>query len=576
MEPKMMKCPNCGSSSFTESGGKIVCRYCGNEFSSERYSFASEEVRDKYERAIEARTELQFDNAIRILSALSNKLPECAEIHYQSVLARLGVSFVEEGGQKKVTISRLCPTSVYDLKEVKLALRYADPKFEPEYRSVFDRLEEIRSRFIKIAAKSDPFDVFICFKQHPDDKKTTYTADYEIAKDLYDDLTKKGIRVFFSPVSLTAGVDYEPTIYHALETSKIMLLIAASPEEEFLDAPWVKNEWSRFLSLAETQDKTLVPVLANGFKPSYLPGLLSSKQGIIYDASFHSKLKPILKKYHLLKEKTPMAPSSKKKILIPVIAAISTAVIAVAVAVPLSISAAKKNTGPTTVILPTGENTASDYDGRITRLSLTDNGGGYAITAGQQYTIGGSYGPTNATETYSFHSEDESVATLGAHAVATGVGAGETNVYVESDIHHVQSNKVKIRVWGLQYEKTFEQYNWNSYNNTIETCTITVNSLYFRSRTINSTSSMDLIYDLKLEKTFQDSSSSQRKFGIAMKLFDSSNAQIGETTSTLKTSEFNQGSSVTLSGSTYIRSTSTLPAGNYRIQFVGVRWTDVY
>ena len=106
MKLKMMKCPNCGSSSFTESGGKVVCRYCGNEFSSERYSFASDEVRDKYERAIEARTELQFDNAIRILSALSSKLPECAEIHYQSVLARLGVSFVEEDGQKNARDAR--------------------------------------------------------------------------------------------------------------------------------------------------------------------------------------------------------------------------------------------------------------------------------------------------------------------------------------------------------------------------------------------------------------------------------------------------------------------------------------
>ena len=54
------------------------------------------------------------------------------------------------------------------------------------------------------------------------------------------------------------GQKYEPYIYSALNSSKIMLVIGTERDE--FTAPWVKNEWSRFLTMMrENSEKLLIP-----------------------------------------------------------------------------------------------------------------------------------------------------------------------------------------------------------------------------------------------------------------------------------------------------------------------------
>ena len=82
-----------------------------------------------------------------------------------------------------------------------------------------------------------------------------------IAQDIYRALTKEGYRVFFSRISLEGklGVEYEPYIFAALNSAKVMIVIGT--DYEYFDAVWVKNEWSRFLKLiASGQQKTVIPV----------------------------------------------------------------------------------------------------------------------------------------------------------------------------------------------------------------------------------------------------------------------------------------------------------------------------
>ena len=84
--------------------------------------------------------------------------------------------------------------------------------------------------------------------------------DSVIAQDVYDALTEKGYRVFFSRISLEdkLGTEYEPYIFAALHSAKIML--AFGTDYEYYNAVWVKNEWSRYLQLM-TKDKSkhLIP-----------------------------------------------------------------------------------------------------------------------------------------------------------------------------------------------------------------------------------------------------------------------------------------------------------------------------
>jgi tetratricopeptide (TPR) repeat protein len=70
----------------------------------------------------------------------------------------------------------------------------------------------------------------------------------------------KGYRVFFSRISLEdkLGTEYEPYIFAALNSAKIML--AFGSDYDYYNAVWVKNEWSRFLHLMEKdKEKHLIP-----------------------------------------------------------------------------------------------------------------------------------------------------------------------------------------------------------------------------------------------------------------------------------------------------------------------------
>ena len=66
------------------------------------------------------------------------------------------------------------------------------------------------------------------------------------AYDIYEKLTDKGLRVFFSRITLQdkLGCDYEPYIYSALRSARVMLAVTADAKNA--SAVWVKNEWKRF------------------------------------------------------------------------------------------------------------------------------------------------------------------------------------------------------------------------------------------------------------------------------------------------------------------------------------------
>ena len=81
-----------------------------------------------------------------------------------------------------------------------------------------------------------------------------------MAQEIYYQLTEQGRRVFFSRITLEdkAGTEYEPYIFAALNSAKVMIVVTTSAEH--VNAVWVKNEWSRFLSLMrKDRSKLLLP-----------------------------------------------------------------------------------------------------------------------------------------------------------------------------------------------------------------------------------------------------------------------------------------------------------------------------
>lgn len=101
--------------------------------------------------------------------------------------------------------------------------------------------------------------MFICYKET--DANGRRTPDSVLANDLYHQLTQEGFKVFFARITLKdkLGTAYEPYIFAALNSAKVMVVLGTKPE--YFNAIWVKNEWSRYLSLVKTSGgrKVLIP-----------------------------------------------------------------------------------------------------------------------------------------------------------------------------------------------------------------------------------------------------------------------------------------------------------------------------
>ncbi|MEG1196672.1 MAG: toll/interleukin-1 receptor domain-containing protein, partial [Clostridia bacterium] len=138
------------------------------------------------------------------------------------------------------------------------ALEHADVVQRSIYQQEAAAIEALQKDILAISSKEELFDVFICYKET--DANGRRTPDSVLANDLYHELTNEGFKVFFSRITLEnmLGSAYEPYIFAALNSAKVMVVIGTKPE--YFNAIWVKNEWSRFLGLIKGgAKKTLVP-----------------------------------------------------------------------------------------------------------------------------------------------------------------------------------------------------------------------------------------------------------------------------------------------------------------------------
>ena len=84
--------------------------------------------------------------------------------------------------------------------------------------------------------------------------------------------------MFFSRISLEdkLGADYEPCIFAALNSAKVMLMVTT--DSEHCNSVWVKNEWKRYLDFMKNDpSKTLIPVYKD-ISPYALPDEFSRFQ----------------------------------------------------------------------------------------------------------------------------------------------------------------------------------------------------------------------------------------------------------------------------------------------------------
>ena len=259
----IIKCKMCGGDlNIAENNSVAVCEYCGTQQTVP--SADNEKKLTLFGRANRLRMACEFDKAAGVYESIVADFPEEAEAYWGLVLCKYGIEYVDDPatGKKIPTCHRSSFDSVMDDGNLEQALENADAIARRVYRDEAKAIEELRKGIIEVSGKEEPYDIFICYKETDDSGDRT--IDSVIAQEVYDALTEKGYRVFFSRITLEdkLGQEYEPYIFAALHSAKIML--AFGTDYEYYNAVWVKNEWSRFLQLiAAGEKKTLIPCYKN-------------------------------------------------------------------------------------------------------------------------------------------------------------------------------------------------------------------------------------------------------------------------------------------------------------------------
>lgn len=130
------------------------------------------------------------------------------------------------------------------------------------------------------------FDVFLSFN----------SEDEPQARQVYDQLTREHLRVFFSRESIPqlAEADYMNAIHEALDQAHHLIVVTGSPANT--TRGWVRSEWSMFLNEIRSGRKkgNIVVVLAEGAKIQDLPIALRAVQCVQLSPRGFEELKKFL------------------------------------------------------------------------------------------------------------------------------------------------------------------------------------------------------------------------------------------------------------------------------------------
>lgn len=259
----ILKCKICGGDlEINEALSVYECQHCGV-----RQTIPAVDDEDKvklYNRANSLRLKCEFDKAAGVYETIVSRFPDEAEAYWGLVLCKYGIEYVEDSNGSRIpTCHRTLPVSVMEDSDFDLSCTNADIEAKIVYREEAKVIDAIQKKILEIAAAESPYDVFICYKER-DDSTSQRTEDSNIAQDIYTELTQQGYRVFYARITLRelAGSEYEPYIYAALSSAKVM--VAIGTKFAYYDAVWVKNEWSRFISMMhEDNSKILIPCYKN-------------------------------------------------------------------------------------------------------------------------------------------------------------------------------------------------------------------------------------------------------------------------------------------------------------------------
>ena len=255
----IIKCKMCGGDMEISADKTFgTCEYCGSTMTLPKVS--DEQRAAAFNRGNHFRRSGEFDKALGVYERIVAEDDTDAEAHWCCALCRFGIDYVEDPATYEwlPTCHRASFDSFLEDVDYLAALEHSDGITRRQYQKDAAKIAEVQRGILATSQNTEPYDVFISYKEL--DANGERTRDSVLAQEIYYQLSEQGRRVFFSRVSLEdiPGTQYEPYIFAALNSAKVMIVVGTSAEN--LNAVWVKNEWSRYLAMMrKDKSKLLIP-----------------------------------------------------------------------------------------------------------------------------------------------------------------------------------------------------------------------------------------------------------------------------------------------------------------------------
>lgn len=273
----VIKCKMCGGDIELSSDKTFgVCECCGSTMTFPKID--DDQRAAAFNRGNYFRRIGEFDKALAVYERIVEEDNTDAEAHWCCALCRYGIEYVEDPTSHEYlpTCHRASFDNFLEDVDYQAALQYSDGITKRQYEKDAAKIAEVQHGILATCQNEQPFDVFICYKES--DENGSRTKDSTLAQEIYYQLTDQGRRVFFARITLEdkVGTEYEPYIFAALNSAKVMIVVGTKPE--YFNAVWVKNEWSRFLAtMKKDRSKLLLPCYRD-MDPYDLPEALSVLQ----------------------------------------------------------------------------------------------------------------------------------------------------------------------------------------------------------------------------------------------------------------------------------------------------------
>ena len=278
----IIKCKMCGGDiELSQDKTYGICDSCGSMMTLPKID--DEQRAAAFNRGNHFRRIGEFDKALGVYERIVQEDESDAEAHWCCALCRFGIEYVEDPTSHEwlPTCHRASFDNFLEDVDYLAALEHSDGVTKRQYQREAAKIAEVQHGILATSQNEKPFDVFICYKES--DANGERTRDSLMAQDVYYQLTEQGRRVFFARITLEdkAGAQYEPYIFAALNSAKVMIVVGTCPEH--FSAVWVKNEWSRFIALMRKDKHRVLLPCYRDMDPYDLPDQLSAFQS--YDMS---------------------------------------------------------------------------------------------------------------------------------------------------------------------------------------------------------------------------------------------------------------------------------------------------